>query len=273
MKKYFFAILLSCAAMIHASAAKVDTLNVPSAAMHKNIKVVIVFPDSYFQQSQKQYPVVYLLHGYSGNYANWVHDMPNSLPAVERTQAIAVCPDGGYGSWYFDSPVDSTYRYETFVAVELPHYIDSHYRTIADRKGRAIAGLSMGGHGALYLAIKHLEVFGAAASMSGGVDFTPFPKNWDIAKYLGPYEDNKELWEKNTVQNLVGKLHNGELAISFECGVDDFFIGVNRRLHETLASQKISHDYAERPGGHNSTYWNNAISFQMLFFQHFFERK
>ena len=94
---------------------------------------------------------------------------------------IIVMPDGGFDSWYYDSPVEPTYRYETFVARELVEYIDSHYRTKAEPSARAIAGLSMGGHGALYLAIRHQNVFGAAGSLSGGVDIRPFPDNWNIA--------------------------------------------------------------------------------------------
>jgi len=87
---------------------------------------------------------------------------------ADRYGAIIVTPDGGVDSWYFDSPVDPTYRYETFVTQELIPYIDKLYKTVADRSGRAIAGLSMGGHGALYLAIRHQELFAAAGSMSGG---------------------------------------------------------------------------------------------------------
>ncbi|WP_242499227.1 alpha/beta hydrolase family protein [Flavobacterium sp. 140616W15] len=80
----------------------------------------------------------------------------------------------------FDSPIDTTFKYETYVIDELVPFIDKNYKTITSREGRAISGLSMGGHGALYLSFKHQEVFGAAGSMSGGVDFRPFPEKWDI---------------------------------------------------------------------------------------------
>ena len=76
---------------------------------------------------------------------------------------IFVCPDGK-DSWYWDSPKNPAYRYETFVSSELVNYIDRNYKTIADRKGRAITGLSMGGHGAMWLGIRHKDVFGAAGS-------------------------------------------------------------------------------------------------------------
>lgn len=266
--------ILVAAAMLLASlqavqAAKVDTIEVHSASMNKDIKCVIVLPEDY-GKTQTVYPVVYMLHGYSGNYANWVRNSPDFIASVDRFNIIAVCPDGHYSSWYFDSPVDSTSKYETFVSSEVPHFIDGHYRTIKDRSGRALGGLSMGGHGAIFLAIRHKDFFGACVSMSGGVDFTPFPKNWDIAKVLGPYEANQERWQQNTAQYLAGTLKNKELAISFECGTSDFFLGVNRALHLKLKNLKIDHDYAERPGGHNWQYWNNAINYQMLFLHRFF---
>ena len=143
-------------------------------------------------------------------------------------------------------------------------------RTIADRKARAITGLSMGGHGALYLAIRHENIFGAAGSMSGGVDFRPFPDKWDIKKYLGDYATHADNWNRNTVINLVDSLHNGELKIIFDCGVGDFFLQVNRDLHQKLLAEKIEHDYIERPGEHNWDYWTNSVKYQLLFFRQYF---
>lgn len=269
MKKIVLIVTFCFGIVCNIIAAKVDSVVVYSNAMHKNLKCVVVLPDAY--SSNKSYPVVYLLNGYSGGYRDWLK-ATNVEKCVDEFGVIAVLADGGYSSWYFDSPIDTSSKYETFVAKEVPQYIDGHYFTIKDREHRAIAGLSMGGHGALYLAIKHKDFFGACAAMSGGVDFTPFPNNWDIAKVLGRYEDHKELWEQNTVNYLIGFLKDKELAISFECGTDDFFINVNRSLHAKLLSLKISHDYAERPGEHNWEYWNNAIQYQMLFFHDFFQK-
>ncbi len=252
-------------------AAHVDTVSVYSNSMHKNIPCVVVTPDDY-QSGNKTYPVVYLLHGYSGNYSDWVKNTRTLLPAVDEMKLIVVCPDGAFGSWYFDSPIDSSMRYETHVSLEIPGYIDTHYRTIANRKARAITGLSMGGHGALYLAIRHTAVFGAAGSMSGGVDFRPFPNNWDIAKWLGDYTSHTDNWNNNTAAHAAEQLHNGELAIAFECGVDDFFIQVNRNLHQQLLNSKIDHDYTERPGQHNWDYWSNAIQYQLIFFRDYFRK-
>lgn len=251
-----------------ASAFTRHELAIHSDAMNKDIPVIVLLPDGY--ASADRLPAVYLLHGYGDNYKAW--DAKGGAGAMaDRYGAIIVTPDGGVDSWYFDSPVDPTYRYETFITQELIPYIDKHYKTVADRSGRAIAGLSMGGHGALYLAIRHQELFAAAGSMSGGVDIRPFPMNWGISKRLGTIEEHPENWERNTVINMTDMLRPDSLKIIFDCGTDDFFLGVNRALHEKLLEKGIPHDFHQRPGAHNWTYWSNAVQYQMLFFANVFK--
>ena len=162
--------------------------------------------------------------------------------------------------------------YETFVSSELVKYIDEHYKTIADRKGRAITGLSMGGHGAMWNAIRHKDTFGAGGSTSGGVDIRPFPLNWEMAKQLGEFAHNKKSWDEHTVINQIDKIENGDLAIIIDCGESDFFLNVNKDLHNRLLARKINHDFITRPGGHTGKYWNNSIDYQILFFDKFFKK-
>jgi S-formylglutathione hydrolase FrmB len=270
MKKYIliFTFLLLASFL---RAATVDTLKVFSPSMNKEIKTVVIIPDGY-SAIDYTYPVLYLLHGYSGNYATWVN-YSSTKTLADDYKMIIVCPDGGYSSWYLDSPVDPSVKYETFVSKELIERIDHDYSTVKSSAGRAITGLSMGGHGGLYLAFRHQDVFGAAGSMSGGVDIRPFPKNWDMAKRLGPIDTNPENWEKNSVINLVDLVKDSKLAIIFDCGVNDFFLEVNRNLHKKLVDLKIPHDYIERPGGHTGEYWNNSVNYQALFFHRFFSKK
>lgn len=269
MKRFFLAGLLLFA-VFFARAAKVDTVETYSDAMHKTIKAVVITPDNY--DGRQALPVVYMLHGAGGNYADYVRNIPYIQTAVDLYHFIIVCADGRVNSWYFDSPVDSTSRYETYVSKELVHFVDTHYKTIADRSGRAIMGLSMGGHGALYLSFRHQDVFGAAGSMSGGVDFRPFPKNWNLAGDLGTYEEHPENWDKNVVVNLTDLVKPGALALIIDCGYDDFFYKVNLALHEKLLSGKIPHDFIIRPGGHTWTYWSNSVPYQLLFFNRFFTK-
>jgi len=251
--------------------SSVDTAITYSAAMHKEIKAVVVKPAAY--QTGGAYPVVYLLHGHSGNYSDWVKKVPAIKEYASRWGMIIVCPDGNFDSWYFDSPVDSNWRYETYVSKELVRYIDDHYRTLATRQGRAITGLSMGGHGALFLAFRHQDVFGAAGSMSGGVDIRPFPKNWEIAQRLGSLDSFPQRWADYSVVNQTKLLKPGSLSIIFDCGSDDFFYKVNNELHEKLLAEKIPHVFTSRPGGHTWDYWSNSIEYQLLYFHHYFEQK
>ncbi|NID12928.1 alpha/beta hydrolase [Fibrivirga algicola] len=262
-------LLLVCS--LSGLAARVDTVATVSPSMKKTIKAVVITPDSYVDG--KELPVLYLLHGYGGDYSDWVKKVAGLGKAADTYQMIVVCPDGNIGSWYFDSPADPAFRYETYVADELVNWVDSHYKTIKNRAGRAITGLSMGGHGALYLSLRHQTVFGAAGSMSGGVDIRPFPNNWAIAKRLGTYSEFPERWEQNTVINMLHLLAPGALSLIIDCGTDDFFFRVNNNLHEKLLERNIAHDYITRPGAHNWAYWNNAVIYQMLFMRNYFDRQ
>lgn len=251
------------------SAARVDTLMVKSPSMNKEVQVLVVTPDVALGKNAAACPVLYLLHGYGGHAKTWIQIKPNLPEIADEKGIIFVCPDGK-DSWYWDSPKNSAYRYETFVSSELVNYIDRNYKTIADRKGRSITGLSMGGHGAMWLGIRHKDVFGAAGSTSGGVDIRPFPKNWSMNKQLGELASNKRIWDEHTVVNQLDKIQNGDLALIIDCGEDDFFLNVNKDFHDRLLGRKIDHDFITRPGEHNGKYWNNSIDYQILFFSKFF---
>ncbi len=254
-----------------AFAAQVDTLEIFSTTMRKNIKCLIVAPDNYRATGQP-YPVLYLLHGWSGNFAGWLGDAPQLKQHADAYQMLIVCPDGGYDSWYLDSPVDSTVRYDTYISKEVVGFIDYYYNTRRESSGRAIAGLSMGGHGAISLAIKHSETFGAAGSMAGGLDLRPFKKNdWDLKTVLGNPLTDWQNWENASAINLVPRLKGRELPMMIDCGLGDFFLEANREMHQRLLEAGIPHEYTERPGEHNGEYWGNAVDYQVLFFHKFFE--
>jgi len=249
---------------------QVDSLQIYSPSMDKEIPAAVVLPNAYFEDSTRRFPVLYLLHGYSGNYKGYIDYMLNIRSLSSIHEIIFVCPDGGYGSWYFDSPKDSTYKYETHIAKEVVAYIDSHYRTRTDRAHRGIIGLSMGGHGALYLTLRHPDVFGIAGCMSGGVDFRDFSDSWEIRDRLGPYEKNKEVWASHTMMELcVNWPKNTPLLL--DCGVKDFMIEVNRAFHKKLLGLNIEHTYTERPGDHNWGYWRVSTLAQIEYVSNFFK--
>ncbi|WP_158843895.1 alpha/beta hydrolase [Algibacter sp. L1A34] len=270
MKKLVGFLLVFCLSL-SLYASKIDTLVVHSNSMNKDIKNVIITPDSY-KKNGEALSVVYLLHGAGGDHKAWLGKAPKIKAYADQYNVIIVCPDGTKTSWYFDSPIDETMKYETYISKELVSKIDKTYNTKANNKNRAISGYSMGGHGALYLAFKHNDIWGVAASMSGGVDIRPFPLRWDISKRLGVYAENPEIWKKNSVINLVYLLDGENLNFLFDCGVDDFFHDANVRLHNKLVERNIPHDYIERPGGHTNKYWSNSIKYHMLYFSDFFNK-
>ena len=249
-------------------AATIDTVQTVSTSMKKQIKAIVITPDNYLQG--KQFPVVYLLHGFSDNYKSYITKAKGIEKWADTYNMIIVCADGGFSSWYFDSPIDSKMKYETYISNELVSWIDTHYKTIKNSKGRAITGLSMGGHGALYLALRHQDVFGAAGSMSGGVDIRPFTDNWDLPARLGKYSEYPENWEKNTVVNMLNLYKPNGLKLIIDCGTEDFFYQVNKNLDEQLKYKNIPHDFISRPGSHDWNYWSNSVKFQFLFFHNFF---
>ena len=252
------------------NSAEVDTVHIFSQSMNKHISAIIVVPDMY-KSTDSKLPVVYLLHGYSGNYKNWsAHtDLENY---ADSYNFIIVCPDGGYNSWYLDSPMDPGSQYRTHVGHEVVQYIDENYRTIAQRNSRAITGLSMGGHGALYLSLEFSNVFGAAGSMSGVVDLQFTTKKYELGEKIGSFEKYPERWEQYSVISNVYKFKDSKTHLIIDCGVDDAFIKSNRLLHTKLLELNIPHDYSEKPGGHVWGYWVNSLEHHLMFFNSIFRK-
>ena len=254
-----------------------DTIEVMSQAMNRTIKNVVIMPQRYYYNTgmqQERYPVLYLLHGAYGCYNDWSRKADlNQL--ASKYDVIIVCPDG-QDSWYFDSPVDPKMQFETYVSKELVEYIDSHYRTHANRYMRAITGLSMGGHGALFLAFRHPDVFWSCGSMSGNMDITQFPDSWHIKDRLGDYESNRKLWQEHAVCNLIDQVKASTLLpaqnIIIDDGLNDIFIKNNIALHEQLVEKGIDHDFTVRPGRHSWDYWVNSLDYHMMFFSKAFDR-
>lgn len=270
MKKILFLLFLTTG-FISANGQKsmVDTANIYSPSNQKNIKAVVIKPSGYSKKSQR-FPVLYLLHGYGGAYGNWILRVPALKEYASTYNMIIVCPNGE-NSWYINSPAMSGSNFETFLSNELVKYIDSSYRTIADRKQRAITGLSMGGHGGLMLGIRHKELFGAAGSMSGALDLTGIVSKYDISKLIGDTISFK--WRDYSVLHLADSISTKGIKLIFDCGVNDFLIQSSRDLHTKLNQQKVPHDYIERPGVHNWPYWSNAITYQLMFFRKFFDER
>ena len=251
--------------------------------MKRTMRAAVVLPQSYGSseatKSKVNYPVLYLLHGGSGQFSDWLKQTPDKMLVhrlADQYNLIIVMPEGEKLGGYLDSPVQKDNLFETYIAKEVVDKIDRTYRTIRDKKGRVITGLSMGGHGALYLATRHPDLYCAAGSMSGALDLNY--KTWRIdpefekriepefARILGPIGSTPDLYAANSVVNLVDKMKANGQKLIIDCGVDDFLIEPNRELHRRLVYSKVAHDYTERPGAHTWDYWQNSLPYHVLFF-------
>jgi S-formylglutathione hydrolase FrmB len=264
--------LVSALAMLApAWAFETNRLPIPSPSMQKAPNATVILPDSYHKGGNR-FPTVYLLHGHSGSDADWASQTSVGKLA-DAYDLIIVMPDGGYDKWYVDSPVSPGDKYETYVGEEVVAFIDQRFRTLADKNARAITGLSMGGFGALHIAVNHPATFGAAGSISGGVDPRPFPKNWNLAAAFGDPVRNAGYWNDQAIINNAQRFVGAGIDLAIDCGVDDFFAPSNRALHQRMLELKVPHDYSERPGGHTWTYWSNAVKYQVLYFSTKFKAK
>jgi len=218
-------------------------------------------------------PALYLLHGVGGNYTNWMTASHISEQANKYAIAI-ILPDGGAYSWYVDSPMDSSSRYESYLIEDLIPFIESHYPVRAQQSGRAVSGLSMGGHGAVSLVLKHPHLFGAVSSMSGIFDLTNHPtlwSGWQLDRVLGALADYPQNWQANSCYDLL--LHHlGPLpALYFDCGLEDHIaLQDNQKFAARLDSLQIPFTYRENPGGHRWDYWDQQLDSHLQFFNNYF---
>lgn len=266
MKYYFLTFMLFSFAV--ANAARVDTLKINSKALREMTKCVVITPDRYDTKRGIRFPVVYLLHGYSGDFSNWVTRVPQIKEYADKYQLIIVCPDGK-NSFYLNNVDNKLPQYEDYIAQELPEFIDSRYRTLSNRLFRAITGLSMGGHGAVMAAVRHQDVFGAAGSMSGVMDLVGRRMPKEITDAIGDTSAER-IGAYSAVQ--LAEVREIKLPLIIDCGVDDPLLPGNRELHKVLTARKIAHDYIERDGAHSWDYWRNSIEYHLLFFRKWFDK-
>ncbi len=293
----------------------VETKTFKSAALGVEKQYLIYFPAGYEDKTQVRYPVFYYLHGLTGDETNWVEQGKlNEAADALGLEAIVVMPDGD-DAFYVDGVAKADYdacmkdgtglfvpqkqskkdtcvrarKYETYITKDLVGHIDATYRTIAKREARAIAGLSMGGFGALMLSMRHQDLFSAAASHSG-VDsliyMGPFPyksadtvekmtdvKQWggmlvELNRWMrGLLGDEVAHWKQYDPTTLVEKLKPGALALYLDCGTEDGFMLHNGAawLHDLLTAKKIEHTFFLGPGEHDFKFWRARVPESLKF--------
>ncbi len=219
------------------------------------------------------FPVLYLLHGLSDDHTAWTRR--TSLERyVDGLPLIVVMPNGERG-FYTDAKLKPKAAFETNLVQDIVGFVDRTFQTIPAREGRVAAGLSMGGYGALKLALKHPNLFCAAVSHSGAVDFArrDFPhddawgREWRLVLGDSPAGGPDDLFA------LAVSIDRARLpALRIDCGVDDFLIDSNRAFDAHLTALAIPHEYEEHPGGHDWEYWDTHIQDTLKFLGNVLEK-
>ena len=211
------------------------------------------------------FPVLYLLHGYSDDHTGWVR-RSNVERYAGAYPMIIIMPDGQHG-WYTDAASMPYANFEQYMAEELVSFVDNTFSTIAERRGRAIAGLSMGGYGALKLALKHPDKYCAGHSFSGAVGITQRQSGlaadnkespWSIEQRL-IFGENPAGGSEDLRTLILAADPKTMPAISFDCGVDDFLYESNQSFAAFLTEKKIPHTYERFSGAHDWNYWDTHI--------------
>ena len=268
--RYSIFLFFFASAAFTSLAAEVDTVRIFSKAMQRTYKAVVVKPASY-KKAGSRFETVYLLHGHGGSFSNWIKLVPQLKKYADDYQLLIVCPEGKAESWYLNSPLSDSMQFETYIAKEVPAFIDAQYKTIAQRKARAITGLSMGGHGGLFLGFRHQDIFSACGSMSGALLLRSITdKRYGIEKLLGDSTQLQAYYDNSIMKQLDLK-NKDSLAIMIDCGTEDFIVGMSRAVHARMLELKVPHDYIERPGRHDWNYWRTAVQYQLLFFRNYFD--
>lgn len=209
--------------------------------------------------ANKKYPLLYLLHGWSGNYEQW-SGITDLQKIANEFQFIIVCPDGYYDCWYVNSPQKVNSQYENFFFHDLTKRVHSTYKI--DSSNIFITGLSMGGFGAISLFLSRPDYFKSAGSTSGVLDLLPFKGKWGMDKLFAD-ADYKIFSPINRLENLQQK----SKPILIDSGVDDFVFDVNEKFFKKALALKIPITFLAQPGAHTKEYWKNSITWHIKFFK------
>jgi putative tributyrin esterase len=228
--------------------------------------VWVFTPANYSANPAKTYPLIYLLHGWSGNYHQW-DDIMDCQKYADEYGFIIVCPDGLYDSWYINSPGIKESQYADFFFMDLFSFVTNNYHV--DSKNVFITGLSMGGHGALYLFEQKPELFKSAGSISGVLDLINSRNDYRISEYLGLKNDasDEKVLKTYSVVGNIEKIASSGKEIIFSCGVADPFYKVNNEFRVKCDETKIGATYISNPGTHNYPYWKANINSHFEFFK------
>lgn len=239
-----------------------ELLVIKSKYLKANDSILVFKPSKY--DVEKQYPLVYLLHGHSANFKSW-SKLTNLQSIANEHQMIIVCPDGLKKSWYINSPLSDSSQFENFFINELKPFIHEKYNV--NQSQIFISGASMGGFGSLWLFMQHSDYFKSAGSTSGVVNLAHSAfKNTTLASHLGKYSTDNKNFEKFSIVNNVKRLANINKPIIFDAGTEDYLYKSNKALRDSCDVYKVKATYLAQPGSHIGAYWSKTILTHFNFF-------
>ncbi len=256
----FFSLTVTLGAQTRSA---VSTVTFESAVLRAKAPFNVILPEGY-AESEQRYPVLILLHGFGDTYRAWV-EKTNLVVYAKKYPLIIVMPDGGTG-WYTNG-VGSKVRWEDYIMDDLVPYVDAHYRTLQDQGRMAVAGLSMGGYGAISLGLKYHENFSFAASFSGVLGITERTDDQlkdegdefvdSVNDAFGPAGSSGRA--AGDLKRLLDITVAERPFLYLDCGTEDALLPDSRRFSELLQAKHFPHEYRERPGIHGWFLWDHQI--------------
>ncbi|HEX8069501.1 MAG TPA: alpha/beta hydrolase family protein [Pyrinomonadaceae bacterium] len=261
-------VLLAVAA--GAQTVRVETVKFESRLTGQASPYHVVLPPDYDAAAARgvRYPVLYLLHGLGGGHDDWLSNRAHLAAHAAHYRIIIVTPEGKDG-WYTDG-VNADEKFESYFMQELLPDVERRFRALGTRAGRGVAGLSMGGYGALKFGVKYPDRFALAASMSGALgaarwgagdkELIDFVRP-SLARVFGAADS--PVRAANDLFKLYADLPAERVAqlpfLYLDCGTDDIFVDTNRALADLLFRRKIPHEFRQLPGAHNWPYWDQQV--------------
>ena len=285
MKKLFLLAFVFTGGLLFSQGGKViDQLSLKSEILGSERKYAIYLPIDY-DYSNREYPVLYLLHGAGDDHTGWVQfgEVKSITDKANKngvsTSMIIVMPDAQTGKKGYFNDIDQKWNYEDFFFKEFIPFIEKKYRIKSEKRYRAIAGLSMGGGGSIIYALRHPEMFSSACPLSGYMGELSYTEFYEKNKKKHENYKREKLFNYFSNHNALSVIQNQtdenlkSVRWYIDCGDNDFLYEGNSLVHIALKKRGVPHEYRVRDGDHNWTYWRSALPEVLLFVSDRFHQK
>ncbi len=239
-------------------------VKINSKNLIKTDSTLVFLPQNYNQEQATKFPLLFMLHGYSGNYKTW-NTIINLQEYANKYGFIIVCPDGLYDSWYLNSPNMPKQQYANFFFQDLYPFFINNYKI--DTNKVFITGFSMGGYGAFSLFLQRPDLFKSVAATSALFNLSLYAKSYGLTKILGNFDAT--IWQKYSIIEQMKKWKTKNKAIYFDCGKADVFLQNNIDFDRKCKELAIKTTFVIAEGEHNKIYWQRSIVRHFEFFSKF----